>query len=300
MIRSFWVQVAHAAGSFPPIYAAFNNGLVYKFAPGRVMTYHELTDPAIIPLITRQLYRLHNVDVDSLKLYDIKGNPASYDKSMTYLDRIGDMLSNLPVRANDDGVDQAYQQLLREYTVDEMKKELAFVKDICNAVNLPVSFNHNDITGKNMVYDRDSHSITLIDYELSQFHFQYNDLAKFFLIKPLFDLQEALRSHQDEPDFTEETRTMYLQGYLNAKYENIRPEKNTYTETEFQFFDLGHRITEIIVYLEYTVMALYFINIDIGVDFVSSHKYMKGLYIQHKNELPSLRDEYLKLKNCIH
>ena len=45
-VHSF-MQVAHHAGCFGNIYATFNNGIVYKYSPGRTLTCSELTDPAI-------------------------------------------------------------------------------------------------------------------------------------------------------------------------------------------------------------------------------------------------------------
>ena len=44
-------QLAVAAGCLPPIVSVFENGVVYKYAPGRTLTANDLNDPHIIRYI---------------------------------------------------------------------------------------------------------------------------------------------------------------------------------------------------------------------------------------------------------
>ena len=39
------LQVAQAAGCFPPVLASFINDIVYRFEPGRIVNFHDLTNP---------------------------------------------------------------------------------------------------------------------------------------------------------------------------------------------------------------------------------------------------------------
>ncbi len=42
------MQVAHKIGVAQPVYAIFNNGVVYKYATGRTLTSKDVKNPTII------------------------------------------------------------------------------------------------------------------------------------------------------------------------------------------------------------------------------------------------------------
>ena len=53
------IQVAQSSGLHAPIHAVFNNGLVYKYVPGRLPSLHDLGNPKVIRELARALFRLH-------------------------------------------------------------------------------------------------------------------------------------------------------------------------------------------------------------------------------------------------
>ena len=76
------LQIAHAVGCFPTIHASFTNGVVYKYAKGRMPGFIDLLKPEVIADITSKVYRLNHIDLESLALLDRDGIPAKYDGKM--------------------------------------------------------------------------------------------------------------------------------------------------------------------------------------------------------------------------
>ena len=60
------MQVARAAGCFPAIVAAFKNGVIYEYEPGRIVTSHDLVKPDIVKKVVQQLHLFQHIDLDSL------------------------------------------------------------------------------------------------------------------------------------------------------------------------------------------------------------------------------------------
>lgn len=52
-----------SAGLCPPVYGTFNNGLVYGFIPGRVLSPDDMADPHYARLIARKLARWHSLPI---------------------------------------------------------------------------------------------------------------------------------------------------------------------------------------------------------------------------------------------
>ena len=287
------LQVAHAAGSFPPIYAAFNNGLVYKFAPGRVMTYHELTDPAIIPLITRQLYRLHHAQVDSLTLFDRKGKAACYGKAVKKFSDLQKSMSSIPKRAMDPHKDKRFQEFRKEISDKFLQTEFTMLNSVLEKLELPVAMVHNDFHGGNIIYDDKSKAVIIIDYEMAGFGNQYQEMSRMFLSKPFLDLFKVTK--EDEPEFSPEVRACWLDSYLAAmKVGKDLPDEAW--ELERQILDVGHSIMETVSLFEVMVLTLSHVDLDVKIDFMDTLEMCKEWYLSRKDDLPHLQEEYLTLK----
>lgn len=54
-------QYLQNVGFTPPLFATFNNGLVYQYIPGEVLTVETVRDVAAYPLVARKMAQLHKV-----------------------------------------------------------------------------------------------------------------------------------------------------------------------------------------------------------------------------------------------
>ena len=243
-------QVAQAAGCFPVIYASFNNGIVYHYAPGRNPTFHDVIKPGFIQEFTRKLYAFHHADPDALKLQSLIGSPAVYNKTCLSLEDMG-MVSSIPDKPDVSMGSERMEKFWKfrnEFTNDVLMKEFSFVKCILDDVSLPLSVTHLDLHLHNMLLDDDTGNITFIDFESGDYNFEYMDLAAFFLMRPVFE--KIGYADPEEPSFTEHHRTLYLQGYLRAKYEKIGKSVDIIPAEEFELMDLQHKILETAFHLQ--------------------------------------------------
>ena len=90
------LQVAHAAGCFPAVVASFRNGVIYINAPGRIVNFYDLTNPEHIKTLTGLLYRFQHIDVDNLQLFNRKGEPQKYDKTIKGIEMISVFIKQIP------------------------------------------------------------------------------------------------------------------------------------------------------------------------------------------------------------
>ncbi len=58
-----FTQVAHAVGVGPPLYGIFDNGHVYKYAPGRQITFEEFLNPKLYRYIYYFTYFPDNMKI---------------------------------------------------------------------------------------------------------------------------------------------------------------------------------------------------------------------------------------------
>ena len=210
------MQVACAAGCFPPLLASFSNGVVYQYAHGRPVTFHELKDPVIIKEITNQLVQFHSVDLDSITLYNREGMRVGYDKTSSCIKRVEDLLASIPDRPKDKRKEKKYANFRKEFTNDVLRNELLFIKSAIEQVDMPCSILHNDLQHSNLIIDDQTGKITILDYETASFGYEYHDLAYFLRCKLISDMIGYTSA--DDEDFSEEICHMYIERY-SAKYD---------------------------------------------------------------------------------
>ena len=75
----FGMQLVHRFGFFPPLYACFNNGCIYKFANDRNITYNDLMDPDVIENLSRHLQRIHTAGGHKTGLTYRREEEVSFD-----------------------------------------------------------------------------------------------------------------------------------------------------------------------------------------------------------------------------
>ena len=289
------LQIAHAAGCFPDIYASFDNGLIYQYAAGRHTNFHDLVKPENIRTISRLLYRLHHVDIDDVSLVDRKGNPVIYDKTPTLFDQAMGSISSIPDGPKDGGRLTKFKQFRKELSNQILMEEFSFIKSIVDEVHLPVSFSHMDFHPANIIINDKTGDITFIDLEMSCVSYMYFDLASLFLSKTLADPMGM--TTPDEPDITPDVRRLYVQSYLEAKREAEGP--SGVPEVEAEIFDIKHSIMEIMQSFQFLVLGFAVVDMDINAkfDFLDLTPILKQHYFTGKEKLVALKNRCIELTN---
>lgn len=81
-------QLLQEVGFAPPLFATFNNGLVYQYIPGEVLTVETVCSPAVYPLIARKMAKLHK-----LCLHSSQSKPALWSKCEKFINLISEHYS---------------------------------------------------------------------------------------------------------------------------------------------------------------------------------------------------------------
>lgn len=292
------LQVAQAAGVFPALYATFNNGMIYKFAPGRVLNYQDFRNPSVIKEITRKLYRFHHTDVDHLPLVNRHGKPTTFPKDKSRTDGfayIDDCLKSMPAKLSDPEKDVEYQKLRDELTTDFLQKELAALKKIFMEIGSAVVLSHGDFHMFNMIYDEGRESVSFIDFELTVFKYESRDLVTVFGFHPFILMAKMIK--ETDLDLDEEHRLLWLRSYLEAMYESSGKKTSDIPEAHLEFLDLEHRMMQTAYMLELAIFFLVFAAMGARDDALDMVKLAKDKYLARKGELPDLKNRCLKLKS---
>lgn len=289
-------QASHAIGCFPSIYASFNNGMMYQYAPGRGLTYRDLTDPKIIRKLTHKLYQLHHVDLDKVELFTRTGERTSFDRTVSAFNRVKGFIDRIPECSKDSEKDVKFQEFRKELTTKFLNQEYDFVEEIIDSADLPISLSHGDFHMNNMVYNDTTGSIFFLDYEVTSMALEYRDMSRLFVQKPYLD-RMGIFNASEQPAFTEEHRQMWLRGYLDAKYESLGKKTDEALEGELELLDVAHRIVQIATFFESITSALAFVDFPIDIDLLKALPLSRQLYFSQKADLPGLRDRCVELKS---
>ena len=274
------IQVAQSAGCHAPIYAVFNNGLVYKYVPGRLPSLHDLEKPEVIREVARGMFRLHQTDVSSVDLIDRKGNKAVYDKTVDEFDRMKIFADAIPSKPNNPDLEESFRRYRADFPDDVLYKELEFVLSVMRDARLPLGFIHADIHKNNIVLGS-SGQVAFIDYETSAISYRYFDLGYFFV---LWRVSPWVGWCQPgEPALTSEVRQQYLEAYLQAKCDHEGRDRVDVSPEEWELLDLQHQVIEFVIIFDFVNEPLAFINEpSIPPNFLHFHVETKASYFKLK------------------
>ena len=291
------IQVAQAAGCHAPIYASFNNGVVYKYTPGYLPSLHDLANPKVIRLVAQKLFRLHQIDVSSVDLLNRNGNRALYDKTVDEFDRMDFFAAAIPSKPNNPDLEADFQCYRADFPDDMLYPELKFVRNVMREARLPVSFIHGDIHQKNIVLDSDG-QVTFLDFEASAVGYRYFDLGYFFVFWHASPWLEWCQP--GEPALTPEIRRQYLEAYLEAKCKHEGRDRKCVSAEEWELMDLQHQVIEFVVFYEMINKTLALINEPaITVKFMYFHAEAKATYFKLKDTIRNIIDRIAELDNVV-
>ena len=274
------IQVAQAAGCNAPLYASFNNGLVYKYVSGHMPSLHDFEKPEVIREVTRGMFRLHQTDITSLDLFDRKGNRAYYDKTVDNFDRMKEVAAAIPSKPDNPDLDEAFQRYRADFPDDVINREMEFAISLMRQAKIPLCFIHGDIHKNNMVLDSAGHAV-FIDFETSSIGYRYFDLGYFFVMWRVSHFSGWVEP--GEPVLTPEVRRQYIEAYLQAKCEHEGRNRKDVSPEEWELLDLQHQVIEFVSILEYTIEPFVFVNYPgMPPEFLNLHPEAKNIYFKQK------------------
>ena len=291
------MQIAHAAGCFPSVYASFENGVLYRYAHGRMMTFNDYVKPEVVRAVTRKLFLLHDVNVTSLTLWDRNGKPATFNPTLETIQKLDRLIASIPASAHDPEQESTFQQYRQALSDSVLKTERNYMKGILGKLQLPVTVTHASFNTRNMLLDERTGDVTVVDWETAAFHYRARDLAYYvFNYKVYSDLMGITTS--DDPDITPEIRDLWLRSYLEALYEHRGFDPSSIQDSDLELLGIEHQILQIFGSLEFMVIGLAYVNlkVNIPIDFLKRIPVAKERYYSMKPHVPDLVAKYMKIK----
>ncbi|KAJ2662548.1 hypothetical protein IWW48_001790 [Coemansia sp. RSA 1200] len=151
-------------GMCPPVYARFNNGLVYGFIPGTVAKPHEMSNDLWAPLIARSLAKWSQISL-----------PGSHAPQL--FPTLRRWLRDIPKSYKDPKANTTFQAY---FSTDKLASELSDLESILTKLNSPVVFAHNDLLSGNIVMSESNDKVFFIDYEYGMYNHRAFDIANHF------------------------------------------------------------------------------------------------------------------------
>ncbi|KAJ2575367.1 hypothetical protein GGH19_003062 [Coemansia sp. RSA 1807] len=151
-------------GMCPPLYAKFDNGLVYGYIPGTVATAETMSNAEWAPLIARQLAVWGQVEIPGNR------TPCLFPVLRQWLRDVPSTYSN----AQADSTFQAH------FSMSMLERELAYLEPLLTAANSPVVFAHNDLLSGNIIMSETRDRVSFIDYEYANYNYRGFDIANHF------------------------------------------------------------------------------------------------------------------------
>lgn len=237
-VRTFkWVSM-HGYG--PKLLGQFPRGRVEEFIDAKTLSAADLRDPEISALIAAKLREFHKLDVPAPKcalLWDRLRNWHGKAKSLCSV------------------------QHAKEFYLDNIEKEISLLEKEFSE-NQEIGFCHNDLQYGNIMFDEQTRSIIIIDYEYASFNPIAYDLANHFC-------EMAANYHTDTPHILDynkypdlEERQRFVRHYLassdhqpaDAEVERLAVDAEKYTLANHLFWGLWGIISAYVNNIEFDYM----------------------------------------------
>ncbi|XP_069133740.1 ethanolamine kinase 1-like [Argopecten irradians] len=154
----------------PPLYAVFENALMYGFASGQVLNEKTVRDDHIANLVARELVKLQLVR-------SAKGTDGSQPQSELF-DKLDDWISKMPDHFDDPVKQEKFSKHIKPRSV--LQSEAAVLKEHLRAMECPIVYAHNDLLVGNVIYNEKADKVTFIDHEYGMFNYQPYDIGNHF------------------------------------------------------------------------------------------------------------------------
>ncbi|GBC01839.1 hypothetical protein RclHR1_04350015 [Rhizophagus clarus] len=175
-------------GLSPPLYGRFDNGIVYGFINGKVLSVADLSDPYKSSLIAKNLAIWHGTNIAGEKM------PNLFITLKKWLKEVKSY--------NND------EKFLRNFSIEKLNQELIILEQELVKVNSPVTFCHNDLLYGNIIYDESEEKVSFIDYEYACYSYRGFDIGNHFCEFAGFDCDYNLYP-------SKKFQRQWLRHYLN-------------------------------------------------------------------------------------
>ncbi|KAG4383976.1 hypothetical protein GLYMA_13G189900v4 [Glycine max] len=186
------------SGQGPSLLGRFANGRIEEFINARTLSASDLRDPSISALIAAKLKEFHDLDMPGPKTVNL------WDRLRNWLSEAKRLCSPEEAEA---------------FHLDTMDKEISALENFLSDTHQRIGFCHNDLQYGNIMFDEESSSVTIIDYEYANYNPVAYDIANHFN-------EMAANYHTDTPhvlDFTKypdlEERRRFAHAYLSSSGE---------------------------------------------------------------------------------
>ncbi|KAG8226117.1 hypothetical protein J437_LFUL006747 [Ladona fulva] len=172
------MKVMHEAGYAPRLYATFENGLVYEFIPGVVLTTETVKSPFVYPLVARMLAQMHCLELTKppSEKNGMVENGHGGQREPFLWKKAASFMELVPVAFQESEKQARYKKLIP--SKEALHNEWAMLQKELQGIGSPVVFCHNDLLLGNVIYK--DNKVTFIDYEYADYNYQAFDIGNHF------------------------------------------------------------------------------------------------------------------------
>ncbi|XP_074108658.1 ethanolamine kinase 1 isoform X1 [Cotesia typhae] len=224
------IRVLNKAEYTHSLYATFNNGLVYEFINGEVLTPETVINPDIYWLVAKRLAQMHLLDPREYCQGTNWGDDA--DREPIIWNKTEKFLGLMP-KSFDDPIKQArFEELIKPHSV--LQQEYKLLKSSLIKLDSPIVYSHNDLLLTNILYDKTINSVTFIDFEYTGFNYQAFDIANHFA--EFVGVENVNYDRYPDEPFQRSWLRIYLQAF--NKSSSVSEEQVTKLYKQIKNFNL--------------------------------------------------------------
>ncbi|KAI8320171.1 kinase-like protein [Martensiomyces pterosporus] len=151
-------------GMCPPLYARFDNGLLYGFIPGNIVKPEEMGSETLGPLIAKKLSEWNRILLPG-------------DRSPQLFPVIRRWLGDVPRDYEDKAANEKFHA---HFSLEKLARELDELEEVLVKLDSPVVFSHNDLLSGNVILSSSQEDVSFIDYEYAAYSYRGFDIANHF------------------------------------------------------------------------------------------------------------------------
>ncbi|CAM6087517.1 unnamed protein product [Calypogeia fissa] len=248
------------AGFGAQLIGLFENGMVQSFIVASTLTPPELSKPRLAAHIAKELRRFHEAEV-----------PGSREPQL-WVD-IGKFTDEASTVSFDD---HSKQKTYDTISFIELREEIQALKKSCDCLEAPLVFAHNDLLSGNIMYNEDTDTLHLIDFEYSSYSYRGYDIGNHFNEYAGFDCDYSLYPKK-------EAQYHFFRHYLHSD----SPNKATETELESLYVETNvYALASHLYWAVWAIVQARFSSIDF--DYL-------GYFFLRYNEYKKKKTEHLQL-----
>jgi len=169
----------------PPFYGGTKEYRIEKFEKSEALSPEDVKDKLTRRRIARMIADLHSLDFSKLD------KTPSFMKIFTQ----NAFIQDFQEKANrKDVYSPVEQKLLKEIKKLINEEEISFLKDLAPKKEESLAFSHNDLHSQNILVLAKDQTLTLIDFEYSDYNYRAYDIANFFN-ETMFEYDTAEHPH---------------------------------------------------------------------------------------------------------